>query len=270
MSTNNFEITNTKHTQRLRQYRNKINNSDWGNTTVANLNQVHAFSVKWINKFVDSRINYMELVDFCMADDCVRLGFEMDDGRAFKSVYGKAVSDSNELSRIKDSITDINLLGSAIYSRWRYFIQRECDGVKILKPKNREWFIIALGRLGSLSGKNPLDFEGVAKKIRIVSNNCGYGIACGSDEEVEQHLTINNEGRVWFSTYAFVGRGMRYKKIRSKNFSIDKYSAMEILNKVFSYFSEEYEEVFATDIGEWVLEITNTDGKVYSNLNNVI
>lgn len=31
------------------------------------------------------------------------------------------------------------------------------------------------------------------------------------DEEVEQHLTINNEGRVWFSGYNFGCDGERYK-----------------------------------------------------------
>lgn len=40
-------------------------------------------------------------------------------------------------------------------------------------------------------------------------------------------------------------------------------SAGKVLNSVASYFSGEYDEQFATDIGDWVMEITNVDGNVY-------
>lgn len=36
-----------------------------------------------------------------------------------------------------------------------------------------------------------------------------------------------------------------------------------MLNSISSYFSSEYDELFATDIGDWVMEITNTQGIVY-------
>lgn len=225
--------------------------------------QVHDFAIKWIDKFRDQKINYIELVDHYMADDCATIGFEMDCGHSFECVYGKAVYDSSELDKIIDDITDVSLLGSAIYSRWRYFNHWAYDGAAILEPKNRAWFILALSRLILLTGENSLIFNGTPKKLRIVSNNICYGPCPEPDDEVEQHLTINTEGRVWFSAYAFGDGTEKHIKTRSKNFSIDKSIALEILNKVSSYFSEEYEELFATDIGDWILEITNTEGKTY-------
>lgn len=47
------------------------------------LKQVHDFATKWVDKFRDQKINYIELVDHYMADDCEALGFQMDCGHAF-------------------------------------------------------------------------------------------------------------------------------------------------------------------------------------------
>ncbi|MDH6363080.1 hypothetical protein M2139_000055 [Enterococcus sp. PF1-24] len=123
---------------------------------MADMTQIHNFAVKWSDKFRDQDINYIELVDRFMADDCDALCFEMDCGKAFETKYGSAVYDDRELTKIIDSVVDINLLGSAIYSRWRYFNHWAYTGAEILEPKNREWFILALGRLMLLSSENLL------------------------------------------------------------------------------------------------------------------
>lgn len=85
------------------------------------MKQIHDFAVKWCDKFRDQNINYIDLVDHYMADDCAALGFEMDCGHAFSERYGQAANNHEALNRIIDDVTDIPLLGSAIYSQWRYF-----------------------------------------------------------------------------------------------------------------------------------------------------
>ena len=50
---------------------------------MADRKQMHDFAVKWCDKFRSPNINYMELVDCNMVDDCDALGFEMDCGHAF-------------------------------------------------------------------------------------------------------------------------------------------------------------------------------------------
>ena len=42
------------------------------------LKQVHDFATKWVDKFRDQKINYIELVDHYMADDCEALGFQRE------------------------------------------------------------------------------------------------------------------------------------------------------------------------------------------------
>ena len=182
---------------------------------MAEMKQIHDFAVKWYDKFRDQNINYIELVDHWMSDDCAALGFEMDCGHAFSERYGQAANNHEALDRIIDDVTDIPLLGSAIYSQWRYFNHWAYDGTAILEPQNRAWFILALSRLALLTGDNPFIFQGTLKKMRIVSNNICYGPMPEPDEEVEQLLTINDEGHVWFSGYKFGNAGERIRK--SKN-----------------------------------------------------
>ena len=127
-----------------------------------------------------------------------------------------------------------------------------------MEPENRAWFILALSQLALLSGDNPFIFKGTLKKMRIVSNNICYGPMPEPDEE--QHITINNEGCVWFSGYNFGRGGERYEKARSKNFKIERDDADRLFSAIAAYFGNGYTEIFATDIGYWVMELTNTEG----------
>ena len=121
----------------------------------------------------------------------------MDCGHAFEEKYGNAVYDHEALKAVIDDITDIPLLGSAIYSRWRYFNHWAYSGEEILAPENRAWFIVSLDRLATLAEETPIIFEGTLQKIRLVSNSICYGPCPEPDDEVEQRLTITSEGKVW-------------------------------------------------------------------------
>lgn len=105
---------------------------------------IHDFAVKWCDKFRDQNINYIELVDHWMADDCAALGFEMDCGHAFSEKYGQAANNYEALDRLIDDVTDIPLLGSTIYSQWRYFNHWTYTGAEILEPQNRAWVFLHL------------------------------------------------------------------------------------------------------------------------------
>lgn len=228
------------------------------------LKHVHDFATKWIDKFRNHEINYIELVDHYMADDCAALGFQMDCGHAFSEKYGSAARKYSELDKIIDDVTDINLLGSAIYSQWRYFNHWAFNAASILEPQNRSWFILALSRLAILSEKKIDTLVGQLQKIRIISNRLCYGPCPEPDEEVEQHITINSEGRIWFSAYVFGQRCEgKYEKSRTQNLQLNKDNTESIFSAFTTYFSKGYDEDFATDIGSWKLELTNTDGRTY-------
>ena len=113
--------------------------------------QLYDFAVKWIKKFEDPNISPNELLDHYLADECEALGFEMDCGQAFCAKYGDAAANSRVLKNIIQEVDDITLLGSAIYSRWRYFNHWAYSDEELLLQKNRDWFILAFERMKQMS-----------------------------------------------------------------------------------------------------------------------
>ena len=118
-------------------------------TIVQKMEQVHDFAVKWLDVFREPNGNYQAIFDSStMADDCRTLGFSMDCGQFFSARYGRAASDNKELKKIIHEVTDVSLLGSAIFSRWRYFNHWSESG---FTDEDRDWFILALQQLIVLS-----------------------------------------------------------------------------------------------------------------------
>lgn len=105
--------------------------------------------------------------------------------------------------------------------------------------------------------------DGELKRIRIISNNIGYGPPPAPDEEVEQHVTINANGCVWFSAYNYGTEPGRYIRARAKAFKLPQDKCERIFRAFTAYFGNDYNEVFATDIGDWEMVLTNTEERTY-------
>ncbi len=118
---------------------------------LASKDQIHRFALLWMSKFQDTNTTYHQLVDRTLARDCQALGFVMDGGKAFQAKYGDAIYDYKALRLVIDDVTDIELLGSAIYSQWHYFDFRTNNAETIVKHNNRTWFTLAFNRLAELT-----------------------------------------------------------------------------------------------------------------------
>lgn len=94
------------------------------------------------------------------------------------------------------------------------------------------------------------------ERIRIVSNNICYGPAPAHNEEVEQHLTINREGRVWLTRLSFLD-GIIEKKL----FAIDKDDAEDLFEIFEERLSGDVSIIFATDVGSWDMRLTYEVGR---------
>ena len=106
-------------------------------------------------------------------------------------------------------------------------------------------------------------FEGTLRKIQLISNNICYGPCPEPVYEIEQHLTITADGRVWVSRYRFGVPGSEHELIEKSNFCISAEAVEKIMGAVTDYFGNEYDIDFATDVGSWNLVLTNTEGKSY-------
>lgn len=130
--------------------------------------KIHSFAVKWIEKFQDPTTNDREIEKGSFGEECFSIGFEMDCGNAFiKTFPDKNVFDDwQELYEIIDSIEDVYLLGSAIFSKWRYFNHWASDGESITDTDNRKWFIIALEKIKRLTVKNDTVKDSIKLKVQ--------------------------------------------------------------------------------------------------------
>ena len=226
--------------------------------------QIHAFANHYFDIFRDPKASNFQ-VEEGFAEKCFALGFEMDSGNSFCEKYPKAFNDCSELDKIIEEIDDPQFLGTAIFSQWRYITHWSyCSHP--LDEQYRPWFITAFGRLVTITSEDnspPYVFHGNVKKVKIHSNNMGYGFLPREGTEVEQHLTITDDGRVWLTRYA-ISEDLNFAKLtktEQRQFKISSDKAKFLLDKYTKYFRDEYEISFATDVGSFEMQITDDEGK---------
>lgn len=234
---------------------------------MANNKEIHAFAAKYHSLYVNPQATEKE-VEAGFADQCFTFGFEMNCENRFGETYSTdALYHNEELDKIIDGIDDVELLGSAIFSHWRYVTHR-ADSSSLLDDEHRMWFITAFGRLVVITAdadKIPFIFEGTLQKIQLRSNSICYGPCPEPEDEVEQHLTITADGRVRLSRYRFGAIGSDHELIEKINFKIAPEAATSIMQAVSGYFSNEYDIDFAADVGSWDLTLVNTDERVFNS-----
>ena len=109
--------------------------------------KIGKFAAQWQKKFTECSNDTGEKI---FADECSALGFKLDMGTSLKSVFPEIEVEKPEgLKAIINSIEDVELLGTAIFSYWRWRCKLEW-GI-IHNDETREWMLTALNRLIELT-----------------------------------------------------------------------------------------------------------------------
>ena len=111
-----------------------------------------------------------------------------------------------------------------------------------------------------LSYDSYVPFEGKIKSMRLISEMIGYGPTPAPDQEIEQRLTLNSRGQIWFSNYLY-GDGVKQKLHRKERSTISPADAAQILQLVSKEFASPQSSGFVTDVGMWRLSLLNEAGQ---------
>lgn len=109
------------------------------------------FCSKWLEVLTNPNFqdfDYIENMKF--PDECREQGFVMDCGKSFVEKYGEEVWNNPQLLQENiEQINDVIILGSGIFSQWRYYSHWAMAPFK--GSEIEEWTVIAFNRLKDLS-----------------------------------------------------------------------------------------------------------------------
>ena len=148
--------------------------------------KIHDFAFNNLKPFKD------EETMLAFGKKCEELGFIMDSGKQFYKKYPDIYKSENKYNRKIEKILDIELLGSAVYSKWRYYTNWALP----TEEKPVEWFNSIMKHLGqltiecftipSMEKKDLLKIKDIPKDYFIVeyyeTNNLIYFSACKEKE----------------------------------------------------------------------------------------
>ena len=109
--------------------------------------KIIVFCNRWIELFSNKNTLFYQLTDDrSFADDCFSFGWEMDCGKSF---FQKHLCENfDEALHCIEQENNLDLLGSLLFSHWRYFNHWAYSGAEILE--HRGWFVAVLKRIKAI------------------------------------------------------------------------------------------------------------------------
>ena len=112
---------------------------------------IYLFSTRWLS-ILSSEHPDAHAFEILLGDECTALGFQMDCGAEFVKQYpGCFEIHKHNLEQTINTIQDVDLLGSALFSQWRFLTH--WAGMYILDQDTCNWFLIVLKRMKELTKK---------------------------------------------------------------------------------------------------------------------
>lgn len=118
---------------------------------LADKKKIRRFALVWGQMYKNHAAvpqRYFELAEL-VGDGMADLGFEMDAGESMRRAFPEADAfHDNEALKGISSKVDLQTLGNAIFSRWRYWNHWAMGP---MQEADFEWFVIAFSRLAELA-----------------------------------------------------------------------------------------------------------------------
>ena len=115
--------------------------------------EIVCFADKWRGVFLDDNFNpYAVTEDQSFPEDCRSFGFDIVPDE-FNRLYPGAYDNWEKLERIALQVEDVQVIGNAIFHKWRYYNHWAYSASEIADPDVKKWFVIALDILKEVSRK---------------------------------------------------------------------------------------------------------------------
>lgn len=202
------------------------------NLSIQTINKMYAFACKYRDLYSDPETTLEDLTS-SFESECIKLGFDHE-----------------------DTSYEPYEVGHSIYSKWNEVMHSDSD---LLSKENREWFQKAFTYLAKIT-EGLLILKEPLQKFILTSNVFSYGPLPQEGEEVQQKLSVSDNGSVWLTRYTFSRKDNdTHYKVKEKILS-DPETNKRILDAM-KHTLEEYKYDPVLDAGYWNIDVTNTDGK---------
>lgn len=201
------------------------------NLSIHTLNEIYAFACRYRNLYSDPDTT-TEDVTSSFEEECRELDFDHD----------------NSL--------ELYHLGFTIYNKWNEIMHSTND---LLSKDNRKWFQDAFAYLAKITDRL-LVLKKTLHKFKQTSDIFSYGPMPSEGEEIQQRLSVSDNGGVWLTRYYFTNKDDNLHYIKKEKISADKETIQRILDAVKQDL-EDYEPDHVLDAGYWDISVTNTEGK---------
>ena len=114
------------------------------------------FTKKYIDYFLndfdpESSSYYVFFESQMFPHECWSLGFEMNCAQSFMEAYGEeAWRNERELSEVIDKMNNLSIMGSGLFSQWRYWSHWSWGKAT---EEDKKWFLILLRRMQELASE---------------------------------------------------------------------------------------------------------------------
>ena len=197
-----------------------------------------------------------------LTNTCALLEFSLSDGERFAQRYPGATATAENLQQVLPQVTELRLLGGALYSKCYYFQTWAASSQEFLAPANLQWVQLLLARFQELAAAGLDFFVGDLVSLKLVSNSQRFGPVPQPGTEFEQQLSLTQNGNGTYHVLTVDQHGQEQIS-RSQKIRLKPAKAQGILKRFENYFRLGYETEFATDIGQWNLCLKNSQGEKF-------
>lgn len=168
---------------------------------------VHAFAETCLFRYRQFDVYALDW-DEEMVHEFNALGFVMDGGKSWRQIYrGDSFLEPFALLKVINEVEDIGLLGSILYTKWRYLTYGPFGGLDHFR-ENQLWFVFVLLRLSQLTAGEK-DFHPMlegqrVRKLRLELVDGGR-ICFAPGRKLAETLTVWDDGHIRV-TEKFAGR----------------------------------------------------------------